>query len=984
MEKNKFLITNARNLAFSLRKNLAKRFGIDEKNLTDFALLTPKTGSYLLLTGINKQLPVLKSALNQDNILSFFLSLDSQHSYRLDCANGKLSLSDDALKAVNLPADMRTPLLNQIRSFEDYGGTINDKGEEVLNLKCPSVGVHYGVNLLLGNRMGFDHPLQTTPKSVVDYLGRGSFRGHSSFQVLATSWGLLPEENGFPANRQFYLLEDGHEIFYSATIDDSIKKAECIHSQNLTTISYVLNCGLKITRTIFLLPQYEGLPDAVEVQSINIANLTDRTRNLRLVYTGMFGFANPHCQEEDVIYSTLITQGQVLTNDAHEIVAITPSYYPEYFKREIRFCSLKDADGYADSFATNYQDFVGRGSLAQPEGLGHLDNALSLKGPNFFALGKPIVLDPHGKHDLDTFTGVVDATKTHGDEDLELLEDQLDRLLTHFAHHEQIKKEISHLSHDYQRYSSFLQIQKAQDPSFVTYVNTNLPFQVCYQTFVSRSFAMTQKGYREIGFREIQDLYASMYYLYSQGKKTLLRELLSQWAENVYAFGYANHNFFFVGKEPGQCSDDPLWFVMAVYRYVSLTGDKEFLGKHFLMAGSSKRRSILDTLKAIVLYSGSISVGKHGLPLLDCADWNDCLRIDPDYLDGPTKEKAYRSQLRKNRESFGAPFISDYSESVMNAFLLVIAAKNLSELCQLAGQPDAAKTYDSKAQDMTQKIQASAYIHGYFARVLINRDNPHHIRYIGSAKDGLSLDPSLDGSYYLNSFSWSLLSGVAREAQIKEMLPVLDRALKTPAGFKLCTMHDLSLAGAKNSATDHYFVGDRENGGVFKHATMMLTVALLQSSKTVKDPDLQAKLLSEAYEMLDIVMPYRTLQNPGKYKGNPRFCTQYNNSRTEENIGPMLSGTATWLTLSVLEEIGLEMHADSFALKPALRAEETDFVYTLSLKGSLLKVEIRKPAGSACNPTKVSVILDGKPVSFPLPVFHDHQQHSLVMTYSPS
>ena len=61
--------------------------------------------------------------------------------------------------------------------------------------------------------MGYGNPLQTTPKSVVDGLGRGSFRAHSATQVLATRWDMLQEENGFPANRQFYILEDGQQIF---------------------------------------------------------------------------------------------------------------------------------------------------------------------------------------------------------------------------------------------------------------------------------------------------------------------------------------------------------------------------------------------------------------------------------------------------------------------------------------------------------------------------------------------------------------------------------------------------------------------------------------------------------------------------------------------------------------------------------------------------------------------------------------------------
>ena len=105
------------------------------------------------------------------------------------------------------------------------------------------------------------------------------------------------------------------------------------------------------------------------------------------------------------------------------------------------------------------------------------------------------------------------------------------------------------------------------------------------------------------------------------------------------------------------CSDDQIWLLEAVSRYITLTNDQEFLNQEFKMADSNKKRKLIDTLKAIIIYSSQISVGKHGLPLLDCADWNDCLRIDDDYLNGPKKERKYHYQLIKNKERSILTFI---------------------------------------------------------------------------------------------------------------------------------------------------------------------------------------------------------------------------------------------------------------------------------------------------------------------------------------
>lgn len=967
------------------RENLLKKETIKELfkeyKIDDFEKLSVVNDTYFFVSALDKEVPIVSSLLNETTIRSYLDTLDDNFSYLLDMK--KLVLIDQNKKEYELPGEVKK-IVNEIKdNFNKYGGYINDKGEHVIDLKTIPVGIHFGVNLLIGDRSKFDYPLQSTPKGVVDYLGRGSFRGHSSFQVLSTSWGIRPEENGFPANRQFYLVEDEKQIFYSANIDEGVEEATCYHSTNNTRIEYKLKCGLKIVRTIFMGRQIVDGPCANEIQTIDIKNLTSKDRKIKIVYTGMFGPSAVDAQQGDIIYCTVVSQMRTFLSNKNEVVAITPDYYPEFFKREVRFASLKDDDGYAESFSSDYTQFIGRGSLNHPENLLSLQNRLSLKGPNFFALCKEISFLPNEEKHVDTFTGMIDCTKTKGNEDIALVDKQLNVLFDKLGTHKAVVKELHDVISSYHKYASFLQIDDAENNNLKTYVNNNLPFQVYYQTYVSRAFAMTQKGYREIGFREIQDIFASMYYLVAQGKQKLLKELLTQWVENVYKMGYANHNFYYVGKEPGMCSDDQLWLIQAIWRYVNLTSDINFLNKKVKIAGSNSKRSIYDTLKAIITYSSKISIGKHHLPLLDSADWNDCLKIDDDYLNGPAKEKAYKAQLKKFNESYGVPLRSTYSESVMNAFLLVIGEKLMLDLAKLNDDLEYVNALVKDKDQLINDIQTHAYINDYFARVLINKETKNHITYIGSKGDKLSIDPNVDGSYYLNSFSWSLLAKVADENQISTMLDKVEKYLKTPAGFVLCSKHDLSIAGSKSAATDHYFPGDRENGGVFKHATMMGVVGMLQASKEVKDEALQRRLLKNAYYMLDIVMPYRVLENPYKYRGNPRLCTQYNNSITEENIGPVLSGTSTWLTLALMESLGVEIKTDGISLSPALREEDTHITYSVKSKSYVLKVTLIKNKGQVCDNSKVKIILDGKEYnSLFIKDFKDSKIHHVILQYN--
>jgi len=107
--------------------------------------------------------------------------------------------------------------------------------------------------------------------------------------------------------------------------------------------------------------------------------------------------------------------------------------------------------------------------------------------------------------------------------------------------------------------------------------NRNLAFQVLYQTFMSRSFGQTQKGYREIGFREIQDLFASMYYFINIGYQDFVKELLFEWDGKTYikwvmqtttSIGWANSRDCIPMTACGSCRHiTDILFIQKILRY---------------------------------------------------------------------------------------------------------------------------------------------------------------------------------------------------------------------------------------------------------------------------------------------------------------------------------------------------------------------------------------------------------------------------------
>ena len=939
------------------------------------------------VSGLPFSSPVIAALLQSDSLYSFFETCFTKGCSVL------ITYSSDEISAFTSAAGLSAPAALAAAESEcirliltdslTWGGKLNAQGELICDLASPAPGLHYFTNLLIGRRIDFDRPLQSTPKSAVDRLGGGSFRSHADTQVLATRWDYLPEENGFPANRQFYLVENGRQIFYSGSaVQEGVSAAVCTHSQNRTMISYTLDSGLTVRRTIFILPQEDGLPLAAEAQMIEISNDSDKNRDLRIVYTGMFGTSESQALREDVIFTTVVSQSEVFYGEMGAIAALSFNPNPKWTKGNIRYCTLLVQQGgkvvFPDQFCVKYSEFVGSGTLARPEYLARLSNRQTRKGPGFFALSAPFTVPARGTVTADHFTCLSSDVVNPDFREDETVKKELSALIGRYTDPDALPRVLESIKEFAGKYASYMNISHP-DKDFEAYVNHNLPFQVFYQTFVSRSLDWTQKGYREIGFREIQDIFASMYYFAGMGQIEFVKKLLREWAANVAYDGFANHNFYWTGKEPGWWSDDSLWLLQALDRYVSLTGDYDFLCEELPIAGmESEKRSLLDTIRAIITYSYRISVGRHGLPLIDRADWNDCLRVDPDCTSGPEKILNYKKQLDAAGKKYGEiPFESEYSESVMNGFLLKVAMDAAAGIFRGCGDTAYAAELEVSSAALKELLLKDAWKGDYFARVLFNRSSKPWLSYLGAGDDGLVIEDGAHGTYFLNSFSWSILSGCASDEQIEVMLDTIDQNLRTPYGFRLCTGVDYPKIAPKIDVA-LYFAGDRENGGIFKHANMMAAAAMLKAAKTAGSSALAQRLADTAYWVIDCILPYFTLENPYEVCGNPRLCTQYNNSQTGENIGPTLSGTSTWLLLCLFMGFGVEFTSDALIIEPILRSSDTGEDITVNTGKACYHIVVTKPQGFRRTREGVSVICDGQPVpGVRVPVFSDGLMHEV-------
>jgi len=950
----------------------------------DAAFLDPRDTRVLGWAGLPAPRPVVRALLADQRWKAFYhretsadglLVPQGDHFALILCEDGRFSERP-------LPDDIQEILGDLLRSSVTWPGTLEEDGSHVFDPRAPSPGTHFRINLLLGNRVGFSAPLLTTPKAVVDELGRGSSRFHADRQILATRWDLLPEENGFPCNRQFYLVENGRLILYSAAPDPDVE-VRTRHASNMTEITYVTPDGLFVRRILFIPPSDAEVSCGIEAQCVEIENRGAETRELDLIYTGMFGYPRPEALTIDVIYSCVTIEPRVFTDEAGRWLIVAPRYTPAWGVEDQPFhvSQSYDAKGRPlgiKGYHLDYRSFIGNGSLEQPENLLGVHAGLPKRGPAFFAVRHTLRLHPGEQVEFHAVNGLFSRCEENKLITEDMLLRRLRPILSHLADPTWLRNARQEVQSFQEAYRRAFQIE-TPDSNLNRLMNAHLPFQVRYQTYVSRSFSLTQKGYRRIGFREIQDLFAALPFEVEANGLAHARDLIGGWAAQVYRDGYANHQFYWDGHGPGTYSDDPLWLFQAVAHYLDLTGDKTILQTEWPVADGDGSRPLYETLGAILHYTGRVSIGRHGLPLLDFADWNDTLNLDGPALSGPEKMEIYRRQIAGNGRD-GDPLETDRSESVMNGFLLEIARDHMMRFARLLGDASAERDWRVFGDALRQRLRAT-WKEDFFARALINRPNPAGTDFLGAKGDGLSADPNLDGTYFLNSFTWSILSGIAQEKQIQIMLDRIYRALLTPVGLRLASPTNFRLLMPREGSGD-YAYGDRENGGVFKHANMMAAFAMIKAAREVRSAALAKNLADLAWQVLECAAPYHTLEDPYRRAGNPRFCTQYTNPVTGEHIGPLLSGTATWMWLTWRSALGIFFDQGRIAVDPLLPEDWTNCSLRIKAPAGRYHIRIEKPHGFIRSIDKApDIILDGNPCTTLLPRCADGREHDVRVTF---
>lgn len=470
------------------------------------------------------------------------------------------------------------------------------------------------------------------------------------------------------------------------------------------------------------------------------------------------------------------------------------------------------------------------------------------------------------------------------------------------------------------RYLSRLEVE-SPDPSFNSMVNIHNPRQ-CYTTKNwSRYLSLYQLGLGErgIGFRDSSQDVLGVLDRVPEEARTLIEMLLNVQKRN----GSAMHQFnplSMIANEgdsreredrPHYYGDDHLWIVLATCWYLKETGDLEFLDKSIPFYEKDRAGvplesgTVLEHLKRSVAFTKG-DLGKHKLPLLGFADWNDTVNL------------------------------AKGAESSFNANLYGVALRELSELTEELG--DAATTEALRRDYAAMKAT--------FGEVAW--DGEWFIRYFDADGSPLGSNKNADGKIYTNGQSWPVISGFADAARGRTALDSVRRLLNTKNGIKLSYPGFNGFDPAKGGVTT-YPPGAKENGGIFLHANpwVMIAECLLGNG-------------DHAYEYYHQINPAAKNDQIDQFECEPYVYPQNVLGDEHPQFGlarnSWLSGTSAWTYTAATKYIlGIMPTHRGLKVDPCIPKGWQGYGAKRQFRGAEYKIRVQNPRGVSKGVTSLTV-----------------------------
>jgi len=347
------------------------------------------------------------------------------------------------------------------------------------------------------------------------------------------------------------------------------------------------------------------------------------------------------------------------------------------------------------------------------------------------------------------------------------------------------------------------------------------------------------------------------------------------------------------------------------------------------------------------------------------ADWNDALDMGKDKGESVAFTAAYAGNYRKlasilkeYKKASGKDTVeaAEELEGLLGVYEADKLQAILNQYCNSVktGFSGTKKAFeiDILADDLEKKAD---WITSHIRETEWFTDNESYSRYNGYYDNsGNALEKNGDkhgnNAMMLTSQVFTIMSGIASEDQVAEIVRSADKYIYDASigGYKLNT--DFNEVKTDMGRMFGFSYGQKENGAVFSHMTVMFGNALY--SRGFKE---------EGWKVLGTLYRHATDFAQSKiYPGVPEYFDPKG-----RGVYHYLTGAASWLMLTVLTEIfGIKGSYGDMVFEPKLLPSQFDSdgcaSVSFEFNGRPLKVVYRK-ALKASSVLKISV--DGVPVS---------------------
>jgi cellobiose phosphorylase len=764
-----------------------------------------------------------------------------------------------------------------------------------------------------------------TPTPWINYLSNNEYcaivsntAGGYSFHIDPLHRRILRYRyNNLPADRPgryLYIRDDETGKYWSPTwqpVLAELSTFECRHGLGYTKISSS-HSSMRAEIT-FLVP----LEDNLEIWMLTLKNASSETKKLTV-----FSYAE-FCLWQAFNDLTDLQCSQGLAVAKYEDDAVNYSLF-DVSTGYAFFASNGTITGYdcdRERFIGPYRNEASPAAVER----GRCFNSEAHGGNPIAATSNSVMLNPEEAKTIIFVLGVVEKKS------------DAKKCIQKYKEKSAVDAELQRLRKHWDAYLSNLQA-KTVDEEFNIMINVWNQYQ-CKTTFDwSRYVSFYETGIgRGMGFRDCnQDTLGVVHAL---PKK--VRQRILDLTKNQFENGHVYHLYYPLTGEGGFppytkeqmkfFSDDHLWLILSTSEYIKETGDMTILDENVNFVEGSNA-SLYDHLRRSIDFTIN-NMGKHGMPLLGTADWND-----PQSLPGP----------------------NNAAESVWAAMLFHKVLLELAELCRECKREKDAQKFAALADKTKSHVNETAWDGDWYVRAYDDLGNP-----VGSSK-------RKEGKIYVNTQSWAVISQIAPKERGIQCMNSVKKHLNTEYGIMLLAPA-YSRYYPEIGALTSYAPGLKENASIWSHANAWAILAECMLGRG-----------DQAHEYYKKLAPPTKNRIAEIHQAEPYVYAQTIAGRDHPNFGlarqSWLTGTAAWMMKVATNWIlGIRPQYHGLLVDPCIPTSWDNFMVTRHFRNAIYEIKVENPDHVSKGIKDVTV--DGKKLKTSLlPSFADGKKHTVKIT----